>query len=85
MARLLFILAEWPRRYAPLMPNQVVDLLHRAWREVTSCLAHEPNSNDREILTAIPPHPVQPCRRAFGRQATKVYSGQGSQHCYEII
>jgi hypothetical protein len=27
MARLLFILAEWPRRYVPLMPNQVVDVL----------------------------------------------------------
>jgi hypothetical protein len=54
MARLLFILAEWPRRYAPLMPNQVVDLLHRAWREVTSCLAHEPNSNDREYSPPFP-------------------------------
>jgi hypothetical protein len=48
MARLLFILAEWPRRYVPLMPNQVVDVLLHAMPDITSCLTNEPNSNDRE-------------------------------------
>ena len=35
MARLLFILAEWPRPCLPLIA-------------LTSCLTYEPNSNDRE-------------------------------------
>jgi hypothetical protein len=26
-----------------------------------------------------------PSSRAYGRQATKVYSGRGSRHCYAII
>jgi hypothetical protein len=52
------------------MPNQVDGVLVRAMS----------GTELSRVRTEFRLHPPEP----LGRQATKVYSGRGSRHCYEI-